>query len=487
MNQFYSIFEKKWNAMKLKISKIAELNEKCTTVILIDEFDPSELTFFNQAEISYIKKRMDDGKDGIVHRNQYLFYVKKIKEEKEIFLQNEDARITGSKFFDVVRDEKPASFQIMDLTETSFTLSFIEGFLLSSYTFSKYKKEKDDYILDKVFIYGDKVSDQAITELISITEAVFITRDLVNEPHSYLTAGRLSEEIERMGNTAGFSVEVLKKKKIEALRMGGLLAVNRGSVDPPAFIILEWKPDNAVNSKPVVLVGKGIVFDTGGMSLKPTPKSMDYMKSDMAGAAVVAATIYAAAKNKMPLHLTGLIPATDNRPDGNAYVPGDVITMFDGTTVEIRNTDAEGRLILADALSYAKKYDPSLVVDIATLTGASAIISGPYAAVAMGNSLGDIQKLEQSGYEVYERIIELPLWKDYAKSLESPVADMNNLGAREAQTSVAGKFLEHFTDYPWIHIDIAGVAFRDDKDYYRPQGATGTGTRLLYHFLKKFN
>ncbi len=286
---------------------------------------------------------------------------------------------------------------------------------------------------------------------------------------------------------AGFRVEVLNRKKIEALRMGGLLAVNRGSVDPPAFNILEWEPEDAVNGKPVILVGKGIVFDTGGLSLKPTLKSMDYMKSDMAGAAVVATTIYAAARNKLPIHLVGLIPATDNRPDGNAYVPGDVITMFDGTTVEIKNTDAEGRLILADTLSYAKKYDPSLVIDVATLTGAATIISGPYATIAMGNSAGDIQKLEQTGNEVYERIIELPLWEEFAKSLKSSVADMNNLGSREAQTSVAGKFLEHFTDYPWIHLDIAGVAFLEEKDSYRPQGGTGIGTRLLYNFLKKCN
>jgi leucyl aminopeptidase len=473
--------------MKLKISKITEINEKCTTVILTDEFDPLKLTFFNSNEYLYVKDKLEKGKDCIVHRDQYLFYIKKIKEEKDIYLQNEDARITGSKFFDTVKDDKPASLQILDLTANNFTLPFLEGLLLSSYSFLKYKKEKDDYQPDEIIICGDRISNLEIEELFSIIDAVFEARNLVNEPLSYLTTQRLSEEIERMGRDAGFIVDVLNKKKIEALRMGGLLAVNRGSVDPPAFNILEWNPENAINKKPVILVGKGIVFDTGGLSLKPTPKSMDYMKCDMAGAAVVAATIYAAAKNKMPLHLIGLIPATDNRPDGNAYVPGDVITMFDGTTVEIKNTDAEGRLILADALSYAKKYNPSLVIDIATLTGAATIISGPYAAIAMGNSADDIQKLKQSGNETYERIIELPLWEEFAKSLKSPVADLNNLGSREAQTSVAGKFLEHFTEYPWIHLDIAGVAFLEDKDFYRPQGGTGTGTRLLYHFLKKFN
>jgi leucyl aminopeptidase len=205
--------------------------------------------------------------------------------------------------------------------------------------------------------------------------------------------------MEKMGKEAGFTVEVFNRKKIEALRMGGLLAVNKGSIDPPTFNILEWKPENALNEKPVVLVGKGVVFDTGGLSLKPTAKSMDYMKCDMAGGAVVAATLYAVAKNKLPLHVVGLVPATDNRPDGNAYVPGDVITMFDGTTVEIKNTDAEGRLLLADALSYAKKYNPGLVIDVATLTGSAEIISGSQALVAMGNSPENLQNLKQIGDE----------------------------------------------------------------------------------------
>jgi leucyl aminopeptidase len=310
---------------------------------------------------------------------------------------------------------------------------------------------------------------------------------LVNEPLSFLTANQFSMEIEKLGEEAGFSVEVFHKQKIEALKMGGLLAVNKGSIDPPTFNILEWKPENAKNEKPIVLVGKGVVFDTGGLSLKPTPKSMDYMKSDMAGAAVVAATIFALAKNKIAVHVIGLIPATDNRPDGNAYVPGDVITMFDGTTVEIKNTDAEGRLILADALSYAKKYTPELVIDIATLTGAADIVAGKHASVVMGNTQEHIQKLKDTGNETFERLIEVPLWEEYALPLKSTIADLNNLGIREAQSTIAGKFLEHFTGYNWIHLDTAGTPFLDEKDSYRPVGGTGFGTRLLFNFLRKFN
>ena len=268
--------------------------------------------------------------------------------------------------------------------------------------------------------------------------------------------------------------------------MGGLLAVNKGSIDPPTFTVLEWKPENAVNSRPIVLAGKGIVYDTGGLSLKPTSKSMDYMKSDMAGAAAVAATLYAASLNHLPVHLIGLIPATDNRPDGNAFVPGDIITMFDGTTVEVMNTDAEGRLLLGDALSYAKKYDPLLVIDLATLTGAASIIAGNQGIIAMGNTPENMEKLKSAGNTVYERIVELPLWEEFGESLKSDIADMSNLGGREGQTIVAGKFLEHFTDYPWIHLDIAGTAWLFEKESWKPRGGTGSGIRLLYNFLKKF-
>jgi leucyl aminopeptidase len=207
----------------------------------------------------------------------------------------------------------------------------------------------------------------------------------------------------------------------------------------------------------------------------------------MAGGAVVGATIYAIAKNNIPVHVIGLIPATDNRPDGNAYVPGDIITMFDGTTVEIKNTDAEGRLVLADALSYAKKYNPELVIDIATLTGAAEIVAGSQAIVGMGNNTTYLAQLKETGNDTYERIIEVPLWEEYAKPLKSTVADLNNLGVREAQSTIAGKFLEHFTEYNWIHLDAAGVSFRFEKEDYSPAGGTGYGTRLLYNFLKKFN
>jgi leucyl aminopeptidase len=468
------------------IKIIPKQKKSITTAFLSDDFESFSYSELNKADISFLKKKMIEASECTIFKLPHLFFFSKTGMKKDFQYQAEEARKAGSVFFDLLKKDKIKSLQII-ATPNQFTLHFLEGLLLSTYSFSKYKKEKDDFVPDEIFIVDPQITRQQIAESKILSKAVFYARNLVNEPLSYLTATRFSEEITNMGNEAGFSVEVLNRKKIEALKMGGLLAVNKGSIDPPTFNILEWKPENATNEKPLILVGKGVVFDTGGLSLKPTPKSMDYMKSDMAGGAVVASTLYAAARNNLPVHVIGLIPATDNRPDGNAYVPGDVITMFDGTTVEIKNTDAEGRLLLADALSYAKKYDPQLVIDVATLTGSAEIISGSHALVAMGNSPEAMQTLQNAALETFERIIEVPLWEEYAKPLKSNIADLNNLGIREGQTSIAGKFLEHFTSYPWLHLDIAGVAFYHEKDFYRPSGGTGFGTRLLYHFLKLFN
>lgn len=468
-----------------KISKITELKENTSTATIFDQLEQFSLSFLTEPEKEFLTKKLEKENECSLVKHPVLNFFHKTKEEKENYMLLEAARKAGSKLFDILKTEKIGTFQLLNFSKPELTAAFLEGVLLSGYIFDKYKKEKEDFRIENIYLFDSSFSVQQITELQNLIRAVFYSRTLVNEPLSFLTAPQFSKEIEKMGEQAGFTVEVFNKKKIETLKMGGLLAVNKGSIDPPTFNILEWKPENAKNEKPFILVGKGVVFDTGGLSLKPTPKSMDYMKCDMAGGAVVAATLYAAAINKLPVHVIGLIPATDNRPDGNAYVPGDIITMFDGTTVEIKNTDAEGRLILADALSYAKKYSPELVIDIATLTGAAEIVAGNQAIVGMGNTENYLQQLKETGKETYERIIEVPLWEEYAKPLKSSIADLNNLGGREAQSTVAGKFLEHFTGYNWIHLDAAGVSFLFEKDNYLPAGGTGYGTRLLYNFLKK--
>ncbi len=470
-----------------KISKIAQIRETLSTAFFIGGIEDFAFPGMAENEKIHAVAKLEKETDCTIYRYPQLVFLYKHNFKPEKYLQTEAARKAGAKLAEILKNEKITEIQIDGTKHPEFVLPFLEGLLLASYSFDKYKNQKDEFLLEEIFIVGTAISDYQVEEIINIIQAVFYARNMVNEPLSFLSAVQFSKEIEKLGEEAGFEVEVFHKQKIEALKMGGLLAVNKGSIDPPTFTVMEWKPGNAKNTQPIVLVGKGVVFDTGGLSLKPTPKSMDYMKSDMAGAAVVAATIFALAKNKTPVHVIGLVPATDNRPDGNAYVPGDIITMFDGTTVEIRNTDAEGRLILADALSYAKKYAPALVIDVATLTGAADIVAGKYASVVMGNTPENMNKLKESGFETYERLIEVPLWEEYAIPLKSAIADLNNLGTREAQSTIAGKFLEHFTDYPWIHLDTAGTPYLDEKDHYNPAGGTGFGTRLLYNFLKKFN
>lgn len=403
---------------------------------------------------------------------------------KEPYKQLEKLRLLANKMVSSLSAQKAENVLISSSLSEAEQAAFAEGLALGAYRFTKYfvRKEEKQSLQEIVFA---KMEGSAIKELQAIVESTYIARNLVNEPLSYLTAKMLAKEIEALGSKNGFKVEVFNKKKIEALKMGGILAVNRGSQDPPTFSILEYKSAQAKNSEPIVLVGKGVVYDTGGMSLKPTAGSMDSMKSDMGGAAAVIGAINAAAKAELPIHVIGLIPATDNRPGENAYVPGDVVKMYDGSTVEVLNTDAEGRMLLADALAYAKNYKPKVVVDLATLTGAAAMAIGKYGVVAMGTADdNEFSKLDSAGNESYERVARFPFWEEFDELLKSTIADQKNIGGREAGAITAGKFLEHFTDYPWIHVDIAGPAFLSSADHYRSQGGTGVGVRLMYQFLK---
>lgn len=363
------------------------------------------------------------------------------------------------------------------------TFHVAEGLALAAYRYTRLlgKKAKEAWTLDSVEVVGLSAGDAKRLEVLmaAVTEA----RDLINTPVLDLTAEDLAARAEELGQIYGFKVTVLNQAKIESLKMGGLLGVNKGSVDPATFSILEYKPEKAVNSAPYVLVGKGVVYDTGGLSLKPS-NFMDTMKCDMSGAAAVIGTLCAVAGQGLPVHVIGLIPATDNRPGGNAITPGDVITISDGTTVEVLNTDAEGRLILADALHYAKKYKPQLVIDLATLTGAAARAIGPNATVAMGNASREVwEQLQTSATNTHERLVEFPFWDEYNDLLKSEIADLKNIGGAEAGAITAGKFLEHFTDYPYVHLDIAGPAFLDSPWGYYGKGGTGVGVRLLTDFL----
>jgi leucyl aminopeptidase len=400
----------------------------------------------------------------------------------------EDWRVCGFEIHEIACRNKWQELILVDHAgQEPWIRALAEGIALSNYQFLKYhsKPAEKKHSLRQLGIYQSDPS--VISAINSIVYAVCVARNLVNEPVSYLNAPQLGEDLAGLCHETGLSVEVLDKTQIESLRMGGLLAVNRGSIDPPRFIIMSWEPENAVNDSPLVLVGKGVTFDTGGLSLKPTSGSMDEMKCDMAGAAAVAGTLIALARMNIPVRTVGLIPATDNRPDGNAYVPGDVIRMHNNLSVEVLNCDAEGRLILADALSYASRYNPGLVIDLATLTGSAQMALGSQASVIMGTAPDSVfEQLILAGYAVHERVVRFPLWNDFAKMIESEIADLKNIGGKTAGAITAGKFLERFTDYPWIHIDIAGTAFLNSRESYRGIGGTGTGVRLLIDFITKY-
>lgn len=420
----------------------------------------------------------DDQTDYIKLGSQFIFFVKENDDLEKVRVAGHELRTKLDKSAD----------EIFISGKGANALALAEGLALSNYQFLKYFKAAESmrYQLKNIILL-DAFEAREINRLNNTNKAVYWARDMVNEPLSFLTAPQLSKEIQKFDKIANLTVTVLDKAKIETLEMGGLLAVNKGSIDPPTFTILEYKPKNPTNKKPIVLVGKGVVYDTGGLSLKPTAGSMDSMKSDMGGAACMAGTIYAAAMNELDVHLIGLIPATDNRPGGNAYVPGDVIKMYDGTTVEVLNTDAEGRMILADALAYSNELNPELVIDAATLTGAAVVAIGQKAACVMGNAKQEtLDALVNSGTNVHERLVQLPFWEDYAEELKSSIADLKNIGGKYAGMITAGKFLEHFVKSPYIHLDIAGPAYLDSVDNYKGKGGTGTGIRLLNDFLAKY-
>lgn len=420
----------------------------------------------------------DEKTDYIKLGEQFIFFVKENDDLEKIRVAGHEIRTKLAK----------SAEEIFIAGEEEHVLALAEGLALSNYQFLKYFKDADKkrYQLKHICLLGD-FDQLAIKKLNNTNKAVYRSRDMVNEPLSYLTAPQLAKEIQSFEHVENLKVTVFDKKKIQELKMGGLLAVNLGSVDEPTFTIVEYKPENPKNKKPIVLVGKGVVYDTGGMSLKPTAGSMDIMKSDMGGAACMAGAIYAAAMNKLDLHLIALIPATDNRPGGNAYVPGDVITMYDGTSIEVLNTDAEGRMILADALAYSNELNPELVIDAATLTGAAVAAIGQKAACVMGNADQKIiDQLIAAGTAKHERLVQFPFWDDYAEELKSDIADMKNLGGKYAGMITAGKFLEHFTKSPYIHLDIAGPAYLGSEDNYKGKGGTGTGVRLLNNFLENY-
>lgn len=476
--------------MKSQITKISQISSNQSIIcILGNDLIPENLNLTKE-QTDYVQKQFGL-KEEHVFLNFYnrCIYLVRTKQGIPQFKTREELRKSAYNLRKLIKKNNHTELVITSFGAYKGAVEdFAEGLLLSFYSFSKYKSkkandEKKNYP-ERLLLHGE-ISDPDLNWLINLTDAVYFTRDRIQEPVNQLNATALAAEIKKTGDSAGFSVEILNKGKIEALKMGGLLAVNKGSVDPPVFCILEWHPEHCVNSKPIVLVGKGIVYDTGGLNIK-TGDFMAGMNGDMAGAATVTGVMHTISKAGLPLHVIGLVPSTDNRPGGNAYTQGDIITMFNGTTVEIGNTDAEGRLILADAISYAAKYSPELIIDIATLTGSAAMTFGNQAIAAMTNAdRRYMDLLSECGNEVYERIAELPFWEEYGELIKSDIADLKNVGGREAGAITAGKFLEHFAESPLIHLDIAGSEMLKKDDFYRLKNGTASGLRLLSTFLRK--
>ncbi len=353
------------------------------------------------------------------------------------------------------------------------------------YRFDKLKSKKDDVRrpLRKLTFCVERrnelaTAEDALAQGQAIAAGTTLMKDLANLPGNICTPGYLADQARDIAKEHGMAVEVLEREEMDKLGMRTLLSVARGSHEPPKFIVLKYAGGKE-GAKPIVLVGKGITFDTGGISLKPGPE-MDEMKFDMSGAASVLGTMKAIAQMKLPLNVVAAIPTTENMPGGGATKPGDVITSMSGQTVEILNTDAEGRLILCDALTYVERFDPDCVIDVATLTGACVIALGHVATGLLANDDALARELLEAGHEAHDRAWQMPLWEDYQEQLQSNFADMANIGGRAAGTITAAGFLSRFAKkYDWAHLDIAGTAYRSGKE----KGSTGRPVPLLTHFL----
>jgi leucyl aminopeptidase len=477
--------------MKAEILKISNISPDQSVVCILGSDNVPESLSLSNSEKEFVRKRIVAGEESVfINSYSRCLYFVRLKVNISQHKVREELRKSAYNLRKLIKSNIHSELAVTaDKAYGGAIEDFTEGLILSMYAFDKYKTSKDEVAEgkypDRLLLCGD-IDNGELKWLVDTTDAVYFTRDLINEPVNHLNASGLASEIRKIGDSAGFTVEILTKGKIEALKMGGLLAVNKGSVDPPVFCILEWHPSNCVNEKPVVLVGKGIVYDTGGLNIK-TGEFMAGMNGDMAGAAIVTGVMHTIARAQIPLHVIGLVPSTDNRPGGNAYTQGDIIRMFNKMTVEIGNTDAEGRLILADAISYASKYSPELIIDIATLTGSAAMTFGHQAIALMTNADRKfIDLIKKCGDDVYERIGELPFWDEYGDLLKSDIADMKNIGGREAGAIIAGKFLEKFAEFPLIHLDIAGTEMLKKDNFYRIKSNPATGLRLLSTFLKRY-
>ena len=495
--------------MKISV-KSGAAEKESTDVIVISLFEntkkiPSELSSLDKASGGFISNLLQN-KDFTGKLNETIMiptYKKAIPKRillvglgKTTELSSDKVRQAAGTATRVIQGKKFKSPSML-LYKTEYkgisiediTRSVVEGVLLSLYNFTMYKtlKKEDKAVINNFTLIVQKKDVLAKVKSVAkntqtVAEAVCFTRDIVNMAGSDATPTFLANKAKEIAKKTGVKCKILSRPDMKKLGMGGILNVSRGSSQPPKFIILEYNTRKK-NSDTIVLIGKGVTFDSGGISLKPG-SGMDLMKADMSGAAAVLGAFKAISNLKPANHIVGLVPCTENMPSGSALKPGDIIKCMSGKTVEILNTDAEGRLILADAIAYAKRYKPNAVIDLATLTGACVAALGTFTSGMLGNNDKLKERVKQAGEKSHERVWELPLWKEYYELIKSNIADIKNTGGRYAGTITAACFLGEFVeDFPWVHLDIAGTFLVEKDTPYIRKGATGVGVRLLTQLI----
>jgi leucyl aminopeptidase len=469
----------KENLQKLETSfsfKLSDLQKKnflskdyARVNALIPESKPDEIIVY--------KVKKDDSFNNDYFRNHLSLLIQPFKDEqtKAIYIFIPEYELFKNYF----------------QSEEYYYQTFAEGILYGSYEFNTYKSNpKPDKELTVVFIAADeKKLKSALASAEYIMEGVFFARDLQNEPSNILTPKSFAKEVQKKLKSDNTTVTLFDEKELQKRNMNGILTVGKGSSNTPGMVIIRYSPGRQKKNKlkTVALVGKGIMFDSGGISIKPA-QNMWEMKADMSGAAVVAGVLYAAARVKLNVNIIGIIPAAENMPSGTSFKPGDIIKTASGKTIEVDNTDAEGRIILADALDYASKEKPDIIIDLATLTGACVVALGDFTAGLFTKDNKLSSSLNTASELTRERIWPMPMWDEFNRYNKSDLADVKNLGGRWGGAISAAKFLENFVDknIPWAHIDIAGPAMPNDSTNYSKKSMTGFGVRLLFEYLKSF-
>ncbi len=488
-----------------KSSSLVTLNTPCLLVALHSDGSlPAVTATIDEAIGGLITSLHKEGDiDGKVGSSLLIPKLKGIKAKRLLLVGCGDKDELSPRLYQKIVEKAAEAVKGLSVKEITSTLNQLEledrdliwqitaewqALGNSQYIFDELKSKKSEKPqLKKVCLHAEsKLLQPIIKQGINIGSATVagmdMSRDLANMPGNVATPTYLADQARQLDKDyPGIKTKVLDERQMKRLGMGSLLSVSRGSEEPAKLMIMEYKGAKAKKgSKPVVLVGKGLTFDAGGISLKPSA-AMDEMKYDMCGGASVIGTMKAVAEMRLPIHLVGIVPSSENLPDGKANKPGDIVTSMSGQTIEILNTDAEGRLILCDALSFARRLDPELIIDIATLTGAVIVALGKHASGLMGNDEALNQALKSAGDNSGDRVWELPLWDEYDEQLKSPFADMANIGGREAGTVTAACFLSRFTKgLRWAHLDIAGTAWVGGSN----KGATGRPIPLLVQFLR---